>query len=469
MAYELERYVTAARIAELVRRKEISPVEVLEATLAAIERLQPALNCFHTLAPEQALEAARDAEAAVLRGDELGPLHGVPVGIKDLTPTAGIRTTYGSKLFRDYVPLEDALSVQRLRRAGAIVIGKTSTPEFGHKGLTESDLFGITRNPWDPSRTPGGSSGGSAAAVAAGMLPIAHGTDGAGSIRIPSSFCGVAGLKPTFARVARYPQPDAYQTNSHEGPIARTIEDIALMLEALSGEDPRDPASFGQRPFDRAAALEENLPGLRIGYSPNLRHADVAPEVRDIVGDAVLAWAELGCSVDDVVPGWDDPAPLAIAVFSAGLLRILDGQPENVLDLVDASLRPSLELALSYTAEELVRASLGRTALFNSVNSLFEQVDLLVTPTCPIPAHAIGDSAPAIIDGTSAGRGAVIKLVSLFNLTGNPAISIPAGWTAAGLPVGMQIVGRRGEDELVVRAAAAFERARPWAHRRPPV
>jgi len=298
---------SALELAALIRAKQVSPVEVVDAVLARIERLHPALNCYATVTAEEARDAAVAAEVAVETGEELGPLHGVPVSIKDLVFTRRVLTTGGSRLFADHVPEEDSVCVERLKGAGAIIVGKTTTPEFGHKAVTDSPLFGITRNPWNPALTPGGSSGGAGAAVAAGLGPLAVGTDWGGPIRIPASFCGIYGLKPSFGRVPQFPGFPSSETLSHSGPLTRTVRDAALMLDAIAGPDDRDRHSLPAAGRSYLEACEGGIAGLSMAWSPDLGYARLDPEVADLCAAAAERFESFGGHVEVVSPSWDDP------------------------------------------------------------------------------------------------------------------------------------------------------------------
>src|SRR5262245_14585547 len=299
---------SALDLAALIRAKAVSPVEVTDAVLARLERLNPRLNCFCTVTAEEARDAAVAAEVAVMTGEALGALHGVPFSVKDRVWTRHVRTAGGSRLFADHVPEEDAVCVERLKGAGGVMLGKTTTPEFGHKGVTDSPLFGITRNPWNSSLTPGGSSGGAGAAVAAGLGPLAIGTDGGGSIRIPASFCGLYGLKPSFGRVPQYPAFRGWETFSHTGPLTRSVRDAALMLDVIAGPDDRDRYSLpGDGGPSFVAACDAGIDGLSVAWSPDVGHAAVDPEVVDLCAQAAERFEALGCHVEVVSPTWDNP------------------------------------------------------------------------------------------------------------------------------------------------------------------
>ncbi|MCX5736228.1 MAG: amidase family protein, partial [candidate division NC10 bacterium] len=316
-------YLSAIDLADLIRRKQVSPVEVVEALLGRIELVNPRLNAYCTVTADAARTAARAAEAAVLRGDPLGPLCGVPFSVKDLVITRGVRTAFGSRIYEHHIPDEDAPVVERLCAAGAIMVGKTTTPEFGWKGATDSPLTGISRNPWDLTKTPGGSSGGAAAAVAAGLAPLAVGTDGGGSIRIPASFCGVFGLKPTCGLVPVYPTPNT-GTLSHVGPMTRSVRDAAPMLQVLAGPDDRDPLSFPATGIDFTGGLDDGIRDLRVAWSPTFGYARVAPEVRVLAEAAAGRFQDLGCQVEEVERVFADPDPIWAPLFYAGVAARLE-------------------------------------------------------------------------------------------------------------------------------------------------
>ncbi|MBI2528062.1 MAG: amidase [Candidatus Rokubacteria bacterium] len=461
---------SAVELAGLIRDREVSPVEVTDAILARIAELGPLLNAFCTVAEEEARDAALAAEVAVLSGEPLPPLHGVPVSVKDLIFTRRIRTTGGSRLFVEHYPEEDAVSVERLRAAGAVIIGKTATPEFGHKGMTDSPLFGITRNPWNLEMTPGGSSGGAAAAVAAGLGPFALGTDGGGSIRIPASFCGIYGLKPSFGRVPSGPGFPGWETFSHTGPMARTVRDAALMLDALAGPDDRDRHSL---PADAGglflAACDAGIAGLSVAWAPDLGRALVDPEVAALCERAAVEFESLGCHVEAVVPTWEDPEEIfrvmaAAETFAAWGGRLADAERE-----LDRTLVAFLRFGQTVTAAQYLEAARRRRELWGEVQRFLARFDLLITPTMPVPAFPAAGPPPAAINGRAISPLGWVPFTFPFNLTGQPAATVPAGFTASGLPVGLQIVGRRHADRTVLAASAAFEAAAPWSGSRPAV
>ena len=458
--------MSATDLAAAIRARRVSPVEAVEAVLRRIERVNPTLNAYCTVVAESAREAARAAEAAVVRGDALGPLHGVPFSVKDLVITRGVRTTFGSRIFEQNVPREDAPLVERLKAAGGIMVGKTTTPEFGWKGATDSPLFGISRNPWNPDRNPGGSSGGAAAAVAAGLAPLAVGTDGGGSIRIPGSFCGVYGLKPTYGVVAVYPA-SASGTLSHAGPMTWTVRDAALMLQAMAGPDDRDPLSFPAAGAGYLANLDAGVRGLRVAWSPTLGYATVHPEVRAAAETAARRFEDLGCRVELVEQVFEDPDPIWSPFFHGGIAGRLYGYLPEWRSRMDPGLVQVIEEGARLSMLDFGRAAFARAAFTERVRTFFLDYDLLLTPTLAEPPFAAGQEQPPERSGGS--RLAWVAFTYPFNLTGNPAATVPCGFTRDGLPIGLQIVGRRLGDATVLRASAAFEAAMPWAGRRPPV
>ena len=463
-------WMSAVELAAAIRARRLSPVEVTRAVLARIEAVNPTLNAYCTVVPERALAQARAAEAAVGRGGELGTLHGVPLSFKDLTATAGIRTTMGSRIFENWVPDVDALVVERTQRAGGVVLGKTNTPEFGCKGVTDNPVFGHTRNPWNRDLIAGGSSGGAAAAVAAGLGPLAEGSDLAGSIRIPASVCGVVGLKPSLGRVPRWPALNGWTGFSHVGPIARTVADAALALSVWAGPDDRDPSSLPATGEDFARAIDGGAQGLRVAWSPDLGGAPVDPEVRRITEAAAKAFVDLGCRVEEAHPALGDVLTLFMDLTAPMRAAAMAPYLPQWREQLDPMLRLRLDRAESMSAVEWERATHRRTTLWQHVRQFFERYDVLLTPTTSVPAFPIGQAFPAAIDGRALSNQLEwFPFTYPFAITGQPAISVPAGFTGDGLPVGLQIVGRRFADATVLRVAAAFEAARPWAHRRPPL
>jgi len=465
-------FTSAVELAELIRRRSLSPVEVTRAVLERIERLNTRLGAYVMVHAERALDEARAAERAVMAGEPLGPLHGVPVSIKDNLWSAGERTTYGSRLLAEFVAPEDAPSVVGLGAAGAIFVGRTNLPEFAWRGSTDNRLFGESRNPWDLTRTPGGSTGGGAAAVAAGLGPLALGSDGAGSIRIPASFCGLVGLKPTFGRVPMYPAAGGNELVAHVCPLARSVRDVALMMSAIARHDRRDPFALPDDGLDYLAACNEPLAGargsapVRIAWSANLGFAPVEPETREIAEAAARAFSEVGLTVEEASPDLGDPSFILQTLYGGAQAGAHAARSPEQKAQMDPELVAYAEASASLSAVEYLRAVAARQALVDALRRFFERFDLLLTPTVCLPAFPLGVVGPSEVAGrkvTHLGW----TLCYPFNYSGQPAVSVPAGWTASGLPVGLQIVGRRLEDALVLRAAAAFEALRPWAARRP--
>jgi Asp-tRNA(Asn)/Glu-tRNA(Gln) amidotransferase A subunit family amidase len=454
----------------MIRDKEVSPVEVVDAVLARIDRINPRINAYCTVTVDHARAAAREAEAAVTRSGTLGPLHGVPYSLKDLTPTKGIRTTMGSKIFEHNVPSEDAILVERMRAAGAILLGKTNTPEFGIKPFTDNRLFGATANPWALDRSAGGSSGGAAAAVAAGLCPLAEGSDLAGSIRHPASWCGVVGFKPSQGRVARYPTQAAWNAMSANGPITRIVADAVLMFSVLVGPDPRDPLALPHTGEDWSRVADgASLRGLRVAWTPDLGGAAaVDPAVAAICEGAARRFAELGCALEADAPEigniLDPFRMLNAGVRLATVGRYLDEWREQM----DPILVRRIDEGRALTAADVGRAEVERSAYHQRLRRFFERYDLLVLPTTAITASPLSAPLPTQIAGRSIANHLEMLIPTLaFNFSGYPAISVPCGWTGDGLPVGLQIVGGWQQDALVLRAAASFEKIAPWTEQRP--
>ncbi len=469
MANEDLCWLSATELAALIRRKKVSPVEVVKTTLNRIDRVNPQLNAYVTVTRESALKEAKGAERALMKkGKKLGPLHGVPFSVKDLVITKGVRTTFGTPLFRDNVPNEDAPFVERMKAAGAILIGKTNTPTFGWIGATHNLLFGATRNPWNLDCTPGGSSGGASAAVAAGLATLAIGTDGGGSIRIPASFAGIFGFKPSYGRIPTYPATGAWSL-SHVGPMTRTVADGVLMMKVGAGPDERDQYSLPQNGVDYPKILKGGIRGMRVAYSDRLGFAEIVdPEVRQACAKAAKSFLELGCRVETVDPRWPSPYECWYEIFCGGIaarmIAFLDRRSE-----IEPGLYEIMEQTMKNPPTKYVQAWLDRLAWWQHPRAFFEKYDILLTPTIACPAFPVGLEGPKEIDGKPIDRYGWLPFTYPFNLTGQPAASVPCGFTKTGLPIGLQIVGRRYDDVTVLRASAAFESVRPWAGNRPPV
>lgn len=468
----------AVTLAGLVRAKKLSPVEVTDAVLARMDRLEPVLHAFCTPTPEIARKAAKDIEKRIMAGEDVGPLAGVPWGCKDLICTAGIRTASGSFAYADFVPDEDDVVVERMRNAGAVILGKTNVPEFGYSGVGHNPLFPTTRNPWNTELTPGGSSAGSGAAVASGMGPFSIGSDGGGSVRIPSSFSGLYGLKASMGRVPlypgvkdeRYPGVSSWEALEHIGPMSRTVADSALMLSVIAGPDDRDNRSLPRQDgFDWMASLKGDLKGLKVAYSSDWGYAAVDKRVRDIVGKAVKVFErDLGCIVEEASPGWENPYQAFWALLAGETdLKGMREMERRLGDKMTPHLRDFLKT--EWTAEQLTDAMVARKAVNNKMWRFMRKYDLLLTPTLAVPPFEIGIQGPTMIDGREVEPFEWLHFTYPLNFTGQPAASVPAGWTDDGLPIGLQIVGRHLDDALVLRASACFEAAQPWRDRWPPM
>ena len=443
----------------LFRAGELSPVEVVEASLERIERLDPSLNAFCLVDAERALADARASEERLRRGEPAGALDGVPVGVKDIFLTRGWPTLRGSRAIDPAGPWkEDAPAVAALRRNGAVLIGKTTTPELGWKGVTDSPLHGVTRNPWDPSRTAGGSSGGSAAALASGMVTLALGTDGGGSIRIPCGFCGLAGIKPTYGRVPAWPA-SPYGTVAHCGPMARTVTDVALLLDVMAEPDARDWSALPPPDCSFLDGLEDGVAGLRVAFSADLGHVYVDPEVAGLVAKAAEAFGELGAHVEALDPGFADPRRDFDALWSAGAAAAMPALGDPPASMLDPGLAEMVAFGRSHSVLDYLAASRRRDELGVLMSRFHEDWDFLLTPTLPLAAFEAGRDVPD--DSPDRRWPGWTPFTYPFNLTQQPAASVPCGFTAAGLPVGLQIVGPRHGDALVLRAARAYEAAHP--------
>jgi aspartyl-tRNA(Asn)/glutamyl-tRNA(Gln) amidotransferase subunit A len=468
----------AVTIAARVKAKELSPVEVVDAVLARMDKLEPTLHAFCTPTPDLARETAKQIEHSLMAGNDVGPLAGVPIGIKDLVCTKGIRTASGSVAYKDFVPEEDDVVVERLKGAGAVILGKTNVPEFGYSGVGHNPVFETTRNPWNTSLTPGGSSAGSGAAVASGMGPFAIGSDGGGSVRIPAAHSGIYGIKASMGRVPlypgsrdeRYPGVSGWEGLEHIGPMSRTVADSALMLSVIAvGPDDRDRHTLPAPDFDWNESVQGDLRGLRVAYSSDWGYAAVDPEVRRVVGEAVAVFErDLGCVVEEAHPGWEDPIGafwglVALETDLKGMRELVDRYPGQMSPhLVDFLSRP-------WTAEDLTDSVIARKAVVNKMWKFMRNYDLLLTPTLACPPFPVHMQGPEKIEGRMVDPFAWLAFTFPMNMTGQPAASIPAGFTADGLPVGLQIIGRHLDDRLVLRASAAFEAAKPWANRWPAI
>ena len=465
-------FTPAWRLRQLIDGKQLSPVALTAHLLDRIDALNPRLNAFLTVCADEALAAARLAEEQSARGEATGPLHGIPVPIKDLSRTAGVRTTRGSLIYKDDVPDADDLVVASIKAAGGIVIGKTNTPEFGHRGTTENLLGGPCRNPWDIERTPGGSSGGSAAAVASGLSPVAQGSDGGGSIRVPANYCGVYGLKPSRGRVpAPYGETGGWNVFGVAGPLTRDVRDAAVMLNVMAGPYPENPMSILDAPPDFTEGLHDGVRGLRVAYAPSIGRMPVDPEVRAVVRDAASLLADLGAEVDEIDPDVDGLTlresfrKIFVSDMSAGLGHLLDTRADDLMP----TMREYLELAATWTVADLAQALRDMERFNGLMRGVFLDHDLLLSPVNAVPAFPI-EGWPDTIDGQPVeARWGFTPFCYLYNMTGQPAASVPYGFSNGGLPIGVQLVARHADEATLLRASAAIEAAHPWSHHRPPV
>ena len=461
--------LSAADIAALVRAKELSPVEVVQNCLERIEEVNPRLNCFCFVYADEALAAARAAEEAVMGGEPLGPLHGVPVAFKDMTPTKGKRTTLGSYLYEHWVPDRDAAIVERLLGAGAIMVGKTTTSELAYSFQMDTPLWGVTRNPWNTDHQPGGSSGGAAAAVAARCVPVAEGCDAGGSIRLPASFCGIVGLKPSLGRIPFDIFPSQFDSYTSFGPLCRHVSDAVLFLNAAQGPDDRDFSSLPELP---AVSLphSSDLDGVRLAVSPDLGYYAVDPDVAANTRHMVSTLRALGATVDEVELPWsreiNEAGWLHWDVYSALMVGDRLGQ---FRERMEPDLVASVERGRNVSGVDLKRTELVRTRLAETVAPVFARYDALVCPTSAKPAIAVGERESKFGHDDTNGRFCHYEMTFPFNLLTLPAISVPSGFADNGLPTGFQIVGRRHDDGTPLRIAQALEQELTWTERRPPI
>jgi aspartyl-tRNA(Asn)/glutamyl-tRNA(Gln) amidotransferase subunit A len=461
--------LTLQDAADQIQRKRLSPVDLTQAFLAQIERLNPSLNAFITVSAESAMASARCAETEIQRGQWRGPLHGVPIALKDLFDTAGVRTTAASALFKDRVPTEDAEVVRKLKDAGAILLGKTNMHEFAYGATSAVSYFGAVRNPWDAARVPGGSSGGAAVAVAAGLCLAALGSDTAASIRQPAGYCGIVGMKPTYGLVSARGVIPLSWTFDHVGPLARTVTDAALLLQAIAGYDPLDIGSRTMPIPDYSAALGDNVSRLRVGVARKFFFADLDPEIDQAVNETLKVLERITASLSDVVL----PGNMQALIDLRATVRAAEAYAYH-----EAFVQKSPELYQSETLTRLRADSAVSTASYirgrrevdlmrRIAGEAFKSVDLIVTPTSPVPPPLAADVGKDVNTSMTLGT-RTVRNTAPFNLYGWPTISVPCGFTRAGLPIGLQISGPNGADDSVLRLARAYEQVTNWHNRRPP-
>ena len=463
-------YASAGQLGPMIRSGEISPVEIIDAHLSRIRATEPVLNSFITVLADEATAAARQAERDVRAGRYRGPLHGIPVGLKDLFNTGGVRTTSGSRIYDNYIPAQDCTVAARFREAGAILLGKLNMHQFAYGPTGENPDYGHMHNPWDPERVSGGSSGGSGSAAAAGQCTITTGSDTGGSIRIPAALCGIVGLKPTYGRVSRHGLTPLAWSMDHPGPMVRTVEDAAITMNVIAGHDPNDVASSTRHVPDYTAALTGEIRGLRIGVPRQYMEAPLDPEVRQSVNTALEQMETMGAEVIEVeFPEFNDAAAISttmlMAEASAALRDVLTGDGDKLYKPV----RLRLEAGLFISAADYLRAQQGRAVFDRAARRLLEDVDLLAGPTEPVTAPPLLQQQVLAGEQEIGTVAALTQYTRPYNITGFPAISVPCGFSSEGMPIGLQLAGRPFDEETVLRAAHAYEQSTEWHSRRPPV
>lgn len=465
-------YLPATELRSMIAQKQVSSVEMTQLYLDRIDALDARFNSYLTVTADLALDTAAEADRAVARGDALGPLHGLPISIKDLEMTDGIRTTSGSLVYEDRIGTYDSIVVERVKRAGAVILGKTNTPEYGLLGHTENRLGDHCRNPWNTDRTTGGSSGGAGASVAAGLCALATGSDGGGSIRIPAGFCGIYGIKPTQGRVSYHLGPGADPTAnlfSQPGPMTRTVGDASLLLQVLAGYDPRDPGALRDTPDDYTAALSRGVEGLRIGWSADFGFAAVDSNVRDTAAVAARSFEELGCAVEEIDLSLGTPFEQFWPLFTAVVYARVGNLMEKHRAKLSSYTVEALETGRNVTGAEFVSALGHVDVLKSQFADIFRDYDLIMTPTTAVPAFPVGNP-PAKIGGRNVHWfWGYTPYTMPINMIGATAASLPCGFSPDGLPVGLHVIGPAGAESTVIAASAAFEEARPWIQHRPPV
>ena len=462
-------FMSACDMVDAIRNQELTSEEITETIIERIEKINPITNAYCTTTFDLAREMAREADDKVKKGEKLGLLNGIPASIKDLNPVKGIRTTYGSKIFENNIPDHDDIAVQRLKKEGCVILGKTNTPEFGFKGVTDNLIFGYSRNPWNLEFTTGGSSGGAASAVVSGLSPLAQGSDGGGSIRHPSCFCGAFGLKPSFGRVPRYPKLFPMGLDlAVIGPIVRYVKDAALMLDAMKGPFERDKATLPKDGFRYIDKISEVPERLKIGYSLDLGYAKAVDiEVEKSILNSVKLFENFGWSIE-LVKMKMRKAQLSFNTLWTSMLGYnLKPYLKEWEDKMDPDLVKLIKAGLGYDGMSLPRAIAIRARIYETIYKVFKDYDIFITPSTAIPAFKVGIMFPSKINGLNVSPTAWMPFSFPFNLTGHPAATIPSGWSSNGLPIGMQIVGRRFDDLKVLQVSKAFEEIAPWQDKRP--
>ena len=462
--------MSAGQLSKLVQSKEVSPVEIIDAHLTRIEATEPVLNSYITLLPEEARAAARRAESDIQKGNYLGPLHGIPVGLKDLFSTAGVRTTSGSRIYDTFVPDEDCTVAVRFRQAGAILLGKLNMHPFAYGATGENPDYGHMHNPWDPEMITGGSSGGSGSATAAGQCTITAGSDTGGSIRIPAALCGIVGLKPTYGLVSRNGMIPLSWSLDHPGPMVRTVEDAALTMNVIAGHDTKDVASASVDVPDYTTALTGDVRGLRIGVPREYFEVPVDPQVAQAVREALGLLESMGAIVTEVsFPMFTETQAIGTAILFAEAAAYHRDMLAKDGDKLYPPVRLRLEAGLFVSAADYLRAQQGRSLFNSEVRQLLKEVDLLAGPTEPVTAPKLLATEVQVGEHLMGTTPALTQYTRPFNMTGSPAISIPCGFSDTGLPIALQLAGRPFEELTVLRAAHAYEQATEWHLRRPPI
>jgi amidase len=453
-------FTDAIDLASLIRNREVSAVEVVTAHLEQIENFNPMVNAICTLLPEEALRQAEQADRTSAANEETGPLHGLPIAVKDLVDTKGIRTTYGSRIYKDHIPAADALFVERLRAAGAIIIGKTNTPEFGAGSQTFNEVFGATRNPYDLTKTCGGSSGGAAVALATGMIPIADGSDLGGSLRNPASFCNVVGFRPTPGRVPTWPSAMPWFSLSVEGPMARTVRDVALLLSVMAGPDARSPITIDEPGVSFLRPLDRDFGGTRVAWTRNLGQYEVEPVVIEACEKSLATFAELGCEIEEATPDFSDATEIFQTLRAWGFAANRKDDLRRHRHLMKDTVIWNIEKGLELDAMDVAEAEIKRAALYHRVREFMERYEFLLLPVAQVAPFPIEQQWVRLINGVAM-KTYVDWMATCWaiTLTGLPAISVPCGFTSDGLPIGLQIVGRFRKEFEVLQIANAFEKA----------
>ena len=463
-------FLSISEASELVSSRQLSPVEIIDAHLRRIEATDGELNSFITLLAEESKGAAQAAEREIASRGHRGPLHGLPIGLKDLYYTKGIRTTIGSKIMGEFVPDFDAAVTERFRAAGAIVIGKLQMHEFALGATSENPHYGPAHNPWNTGRMTGGSSGGSGSAVAAGQCMGALGSDTGGSVRIPASLCGIVGLKPTFGRVSRYGVYPLSWSFDTVGPMTRTVRDAGLVLNAIAGHDSRDPSSARRPEEDFVEGIDEGVDGLRVGIPREYFFDRVDPEVAGSVRDAAAVLEGLGASVDEVsIPALEHTIPISTPISQAEAAQVHEEHLRERADDIDVNVRNRLLQGALMSATDYIKAHRARAVYNAQMAEAFERSDFLIAPTCPMGAPRLGESTIRMGGVAESTLALLSRLTRPFNICGSPTVSVPCGFTADGTPIGVQIAGRPFEDAAVLRVAHAYEQATEWHKRRPPI